>query len=105
MSRKRRVGEYVCRCGAYRFPHRMMGGRCDGGAFVADTFENQKWGACRDCTMCEFVPEEGENRCQVLDGRDTTMQCPELAEHVRYEGIKLYGINRPPEKGPLRFRR
>ena len=49
MKRKRRVGEVICRCGAYRFPHRMMGGRCDGGALVYKTFEEQAWGSCRDC--------------------------------------------------------
>mgnify|MGYP003621682021 CR=1 FL=1 len=49
MKRKRRAGEVICRCGAYKWPHRMMGGRCDGGALVYKTFEEQAWGSCRDC--------------------------------------------------------
>jgi hypothetical protein len=105
MSRKARRGEVVCRCGAYRFPHRMMGGRCDGGAFVDKLFAEQMYGACRDCMFREYVEEEGAMLCQVLQGRETTMQCPELESFVSHEGIKLYGVNRPPKKGPIRFRR
>lgn len=34
--RKRRKGELTCSCPAYAFPHRMMGGKCSGIAFVED---------------------------------------------------------------------
>lgn len=83
--RKRRPGEEVCRCGAYRFPHRMMGGKCDGGAFIEAVFELR-----RDCRDCHFL--DG-HECEVLQGRETNMRCPALEEHVRYHGIKLYGVN------------
>lgn len=80
----------------------MMGGRCDGGAFVAETFEAQIWGSCRDCPCWE--EREGEIVCQVLDGREELRECPELADFVRFENIKLYGVNKPPEKrSRLRF--
>lgn len=98
MKRKPRVGEYICRCGAYKFPHRMMGGDCDGGALVERTFETQMWGACRDCMMREEAEDQDGCKvwkCQVLEGRDTLMQCPELQEHVRFNEIKLYGVNKP----------
>jgi hypothetical protein len=105
VKRKRRSGEVVCRCGAYRFPHRMMGGRCDGGAYVDKLFTNQMYGTCRDCNLREYVPEEGAMSCQVLQGLEPMVGCPELVAHISHEGIKLYGVNAPPKKGPLRFRR
>lgn len=86
----------TCRCPLYRFPHRMMGGRCNGGAFVHAVFEAQAWGACRDCWMREArTEEEGGLVCTVLDGREPELKCPELQEHIRYHGIKLYGVNKP----------
>lgn len=86
----------------------MMGGNCEGGAFVAKLFADQIWGKCRDCPL-RVEPdagEEGEIHCQVLCGQEPSLQCPELLDFIRYEGIKLYGVNRPPEKKTsLRFRR
>ena len=31
--------------------------------------------------------------CQVLEGLESTVQCPELQEFLRYESIRLYGVN------------
>lgn len=84
--RKRREGELVCTCGSYPFPHRQLGGACDGGAFVEACFAEQ-----RECRDCQF---KVEGQCQVLEGLDSVMHCPALADHIRYHGIKLYGVNR-----------
>lgn len=84
--RKRREGEVVCRCGAYKFPHRMMGGRCNGGAFVEQVFETRR--GCRDCHFLDA------HTCEVVEGRESAMRCPELEETIRYNNIKLYGVNR-----------
>lgn len=97
MKRKRRPGEVVCNCGAYKFPHRMMGGECDGAAFVEEVFEGKKWASCRDCMLRETTEEEG-HRCQVVDGREPPRECPDLQEFVLFERIRLYGVNKPPEK-------
>lgn len=106
MKRKRRPGEVVCRCGAYRFPHRRLGGACKGRAFIADTFERELHGACRDCAYREAQEHDGyELRCQVLDGRDKELQCPELQEHIRFEGIRLYGVNKPARSHGLHLHR
>jgi len=89
--RKKRLGEVNCYCGAYKFVHRMMGGKCGGGAFVDKTFEDQLHGACKGCNF--LVESEGVMVCEVLDGRDKTIYCPELQEFLRYESIRLYGVN------------
>jgi hypothetical protein len=82
----------------------MLGGACNGGAFVDAYFETNIYGDCRDCPLIE-TDDEGVVRCQVLNGQEPALQCPALIEYVRFEGIKLYGENKPPERGPLRFRR
>ena len=69
----------------------MMGGRCNGGAFVSSKFEEQLYGVCRECHFRDEV--DGEVRCQVLDGQDESTECPELQEVIRYNEIRLYGVN------------
>lgn len=100
MKRPHRHGEITCACGAYRFPHRMMGGACKGGAWVGGYFERELYGACRDCHLrdvCE-TSDGIEVRCQAIDGQEPLTACPGLAELVRFEGIRLYGMNKPPER-------
>lgn len=99
--RKRRAGETVCKCGVYGFPHRFMGGVCDGQAFVATIFERTHGGGpCKDCYLCETEETAyGQERlCAVVQGREPAMQCPELVEHIAFEGTKLYGVNKPIPK-------
>lgn len=94
--RKKRPGEVICRCGSYPFPHRMMGGACTGAAIVAAVFAGGPFGKCKGCMLLE--EHVGEMLCQALDGRERMDACPELAELIQYEGVKLYGVNRPPPK-------
>ena len=96
MKRKRRDGEVNCTCGAYPFIHRMMGGACSGGAFVAAYFQEQMHRECRDCHLRETVEDDGnfEIVCQAGEGREPSTQCPGLQEHIYFHGIKLYGVNR-----------
>lgn len=78
-----------------------MGGRCDGGGFVDETYENQLHGTCRGCIMLDE-----EYQCQVLGGLEPTIRCPALQEKVRYEEIRLYGVNACAEfENPKRRRR
>lgn len=81
-----------------------MGGECDGGAVVADYWENQQWGGCRDCVLREQreVNDCGgdtiETVCQVLVGQEELRECPALIEKIAYEGTRLYGVNKPPPR-------
>ena len=31
--------------------------------------------------------------CQVLEGQDKVIYCPELQEVIRYNEVRLYGVN------------
>lgn len=74
----------------------MMSGQCTGRAFIATTFEMQVYGTCRDCSLRDVQTEpEYEIRCHALDGVEKTNQCEALAEFIRFEGIRLYGMNKP----------
>jgi hypothetical protein len=80
----------------------MMGGRCDGSSLVAKTFESMT--ACKGCYNLEQSDEEGYT-CKVLVGGESVRTCEALQEFITFEGIKLYGVNKPPpKKRGLRFR-
>ena len=86
MGRKARKGEEVCECAAYRFPHRLFGGKCAFGTWVAGYFDLSK----RECRNCmNFDPMEMD--CQCCSGVESPIHCPELRDYIRYGGITLYG--------------
>jgi hypothetical protein len=82
--RKTRVGEYVCTCSAYKFPHRFSGGKCQGLQWVQDLWD-KNWGSA-DCEDCLF---NERTHCQVATAQESPIQCPGLQEFVWYEGIVL----------------
>lgn len=85
MPRKHREYEFTCDCGAYEFPHRIFGGRCQGHKVVADLYDENCFGTsgeCRDCVLNDH------GMCQVLDGIENAKNAPCLIEFVRYEGIR-----------------
>lgn len=81
-----------------------MGGDCNGGAYVHEVWEKNQWGECRSCILYvqreagEWDSEYGSHACQVLLGQEETRECPELADRIRFEGVQLYGVNKPPPK-------
>lgn len=75
-----------------------MGGNCDGAAWVACFFEANVCGPCQGCSLFEPWSGGEEARCQVEGGQEPPRECPELADHIRFEGVKLYGVNKPPPK-------
>jgi hypothetical protein len=78
----------VCNCRAYKFPHRFLGGACNGAAWIAEIHD--PWSVCKGCN---FLADDGIT-CQVLEGLEPINKCPELQDYIRYEGIQLYGVNR-----------
>ena len=84
MKRKRRPGEVICTCPAYKFPHRLMGGRCKGEAQVQALWDqNYGSGPCRQCNYLQC------GSCQVLEGREAPHRCPEIAEELHREGVPV----------------
>lgn len=77
-------GDQTCACRAYKFNHRLFGGRCSLLRWVKAFFEPTR-AECRDCdNMKEF-------ECEVVNGTEEAWHCPGLRDHVRFDGIVLYG--------------
>jgi hypothetical protein len=87
--RKPRRGEHVCRCPAYRFPHRFGGGRCTG-VSVADEYWSMHWGGgeCRTCVLND------DGVCQVLSGTERANECVVFQDFVHVNEIILLGKNK-----------
>ena len=89
--RQPRPGEYVCRCTAYKFPHRFGGGHCNGRWIVEEyVAEHQGSG---DCSNCHNWKRE-EHYCEVERCQERVTLCPVWHEFVCYHEIILYGKQR-----------
>lgn len=79
MARRSRKGEVICNCNAYKFPHRMCGGRCIGSEFIEEFFNDNAWGECRQCN--HLCMDNGLD-CAVLLRVEDFWECPALAEFL-----------------------
>lgn len=79
MAKRRRKPEPVCRCGAYEFPHRFGGGRCNGLGIVV---HNVGGSACQSCNlMCDG--------CQVISGQEHPRECYYVQDFAASWEIKI----------------
>lgn len=89
-KRKRRKGEYTCRCSAYEFPHRFGGGSCSGEWIVDETWESN-YGFDSPCNNCRSLSEMGHSpSCDVYMGLEDISECEAWDDFVRYNEIKIY---------------
>lgn len=88
MPRKPRKGEYTCRCGAYRFPHRFGGGRCTGIVIAVQTWESN-WGR-GICSRCNCLNKTDGISCEVIEGIEDVSCCNGFIEFVTDNEIELY---------------
>lgn len=87
-KRLSRVGEVICRCDAYKFPHRLIGGRCNGYDFVEKLWETTYGsGVCSDCG--NLTTREGYTQCEVVHGGEKPRHCPQLSEYLDYEEVPV----------------
>lgn len=88
-KRKRRRGEVTCRCGAYHFPHRFSGGRCNGRPLAVEAVNNGHR-ECRDCRL--YCPGEMEPPCEVAIGQEHPRECPVVQDFCHVHEIKLTSL-------------
>jgi hypothetical protein len=85
--RKKRKEEDICRCQAYKFPHRFGGGNCDGKQIAESCFEEAS-GYSAICGSCNCLTKIGFTlHCSVADN----IESPEYGECVQsfiHEKIK-----------------
>ena len=87
MARKKRKGEYICECSAYRFPHRFGGGRCTG-VFLVQNHWEEYYGGSTECRACPIREYWG---CPILEGVEQPQHCMVWQEFVRVNEIRLLG--------------
>lgn len=86
-KRKKRKGELVCTCRAYKFPHRMMGGRCAGYAEVEEIWEANYGGG--DCRQCNYLQRDMGYYCEVVEGQEPPWECPVFAEKLHRDEVPV----------------
>lgn len=60
--------EITCRCSAYKFPHRLSGGKCTGSEWAQSYYFDIK-------TECEFCNCNCDNHCDVATGQESINEC------------------------------
>jgi len=77
MSKKKRGVQLECTCGAYPFPHRLGGGKCDGTEWA-----EKEWiyGDQSICYACNLMPN---GLCQVAAGLEKLKYCGQYQEQKR----------------------
>ncbi len=73
----------TCECGTYDFPHRLMGGDCNGRGFVREVYENTSSDECDFCAL-----NKNGAGCEIVDGIEEARECPALQAYVDSYGIK-----------------
>jgi len=77
--------EVTCDCGAYKYPHRFLGGRCSL-SLLAEYFFNN---GCEKCELWSVCDWSREIVCKVVHGGEDPRCCPMIQEVLdRYE-IKI----------------
>ncbi len=74
-----RSHEYVCKCDAYEFPHRMFGGRCTGQGYADEYWlEHYGSGLCRQCNSFN----SDDMTCDVYDMLEKPIECDAIQDLI-----------------------
>ena len=68
--------QITCRCNAYKFPHRLGGGRCSGAKWAENYFYQIR-------TECEGCNSNCETHCEVATGQESITECQAVWETLR----------------------
>ena len=58
----------VCECGAYAYPHRLTGGKCDGSEWAGSYYLHIR-------EECEYCQLNNMNICEVATGQESVRHC------------------------------
>lgn len=75
----RKRHQVTCRCSAYDFPHRFLGGACNGMNIVE---ANCGGNLCQHCHLMN-------NGCEVLKGQESPRECAYVLDFAEYHEVKL----------------
>ena len=83
---KQKTFQITCRCAAYKFPHRLGGGRCDGSNWC-EMYQIFYGSDCKNCSI------KSDGQCDVVTGRESLTQCPAYEYHMVTEQVISLPIN------------
>lgn len=67
--------QITCKCLAYKFPHRLNGGKCTGDTWC-------EWYQLYDGSMCRTCSVKSQGQCDVISGRESLTQCSAYEYHM-----------------------
>ena len=79
-KRRKPRPQVTCECRAYKFPHRLSGGRCSGSEW-AESYLHTVGTMCRQCNC--FRPETGS--CDVANGAESISYCEGYIDFLHYD--------------------
>jgi hypothetical protein len=82
--RKKRKGEYICNCRAYKFPHRFGGGKCNMIQIAEDSLFTR---ICANCSLYRGF------FCEAIEGQESVREGACFQEFVELNEIKIYEQN------------
>ena len=69
--------QITCRCSAYKFPHRLGGGKCSGSEW-AESYHL----TVREC--CELCNCNNNGICEVATGQESIKECEGFIDFLHY---------------------
>jgi len=75
----------TCKCKAYTFPHRLVGGKCTGEGWVEHYFNFGDKTFCNDCPWHSIDKEYDIDFCRIIEGDEgfVPTECPALLSQLR----------------------
>lgn len=70
--------QITCRCSAYKFPHRLSSGKCNGSQWC----ESYYWSQHTECHACN---NNVYGECQVASGQESFNTCVAIEACMQYE--------------------
>ena len=69
--------QITCRCSAYKFPHRLGGGKCSGNEWAESYYLT-----VREC--CELCNCNNNRVCEVATGQESIKECEGAVDFLHY---------------------
>lgn len=91
---KRKDPRPICKCKAYRFPHKLGGGKCDGLAFTEYNFQFNR-------EHCQYCNCNSGTYCEVSTGQENLKEGECYLDAVKNQQGETVTLQFEPDKYPF----